>query len=283
MKRGTPRHPKILELSADLRIPHYSAVGLLEMLWHFTAEFALPGDIGKFSDDAIAQALCWDGASIDLVNALVHAGWLDRCECHRLRIHDWHEHSDQTVQRVLSKRNQEFLACYDDPSTVLAPSKMPLPKALSLKPIPKANTNTSTRDLIDGGAAKKEKPPSKKKKSKYPPGYGVPVWTSYSNGYEKRYGTPPIRNNKQNKMCCELRERLGEADSVDVANYYPSVQNSYHVARGHSLACLLADCEKIWTEWKTGKQITNTRANEADRLQSEGDGWLRAIEEVCDE
>jgi hypothetical protein len=86
MKRGTPRHPKILELSALLGIPDYSSCGLLEMLWHFTAEFALPGDIGKYTDEAIAKALCWDGASTKLVEALCVSRWLDRCECHRLRV-----------------------------------------------------------------------------------------------------------------------------------------------------------------------------------------------------
>lgn len=143
MKRGTPRHPKLLHLSELLNLPEYAAAGLLEMMWHFTAEFALDGAIGKHSDGAIAKALCWDRASTELVEALVCSGWLDRCECHRLRVHDWKDHADQTVQRVLAKRNQEFAPCYDDPSTVLAPSKMPLPKANSLKPIPKANTKNT--------------------------------------------------------------------------------------------------------------------------------------------
>jgi hypothetical protein len=136
MKRGTPRHPKVLELASLLDIPKYSAVGLLEMLWHFTAEFALDGDIGKFSDAAIAQALSYDGASTVLVSCLIHTRFLDMCECHRLRVHDWPDHADQTVRRVLAKRNQGFIPCYDDPSTMLAPSKMP--KAYCLKP--KANT-----------------------------------------------------------------------------------------------------------------------------------------------
>lgn len=149
MKRGTPRHPKVAELSALLEIPRYSAVGLLELLWHFTAEFALAGDVGRFSDDAIAQALCWDDASTKLIDALVQSGWLDRCECHRLRVHDWNDHADQTVQRVLSKRNQGFIKCYDDASTKLGPSKMPLPKA---------NTNTNTNTA--GSAPPVEAPPS---------------------------------------------------------------------------------------------------------------------------
>jgi hypothetical protein len=138
MKRGTPRHPKVMSLAAKLGVKRYSAVGLLEMLWHFTAEFALDGDIGKHEDVAIAEALSWDDDSMILVRSLVDAGWLDECGCHRLRVHDWNKHADQTVQRVLAKRKQGFLPCYDDPSTELAPSKMPLP-------LPKANTKERER------------------------------------------------------------------------------------------------------------------------------------------
>lgn len=139
MKRNTPSHPKLFALAEALEIPIYSAVGLLELMWHFAAKFALPGDIGRHPDDAIAKALCWDGASTVLVSALVRTGWLDACPCHRLRIHDWPSHADQTVQRVLTKRNQVFLKCYDDASMVLGScyDETSQPKACSLEP--KAN------------------------------------------------------------------------------------------------------------------------------------------------
>ena len=128
-------------------IPRYAAVGLLEMLWHFTAEFALDGGIGKHDDATICEALHWNDDSTILIDALVDAKWLDRCKCHRLRVHDWPNHADQTVQRVLAKRKQAFAQCYDDPSSEVAPSKMPLPKASCLKP--KANTEGSARAPVD--------------------------------------------------------------------------------------------------------------------------------------
>lgn len=113
------------------------------MLWHFTAEFCHAGDVGKYHNDSIAKHLCWDGDSSVLVSCLIDAGWLDRCECHRLRVHDWPDHADQTVQRVLAKRNQGFIQCYDktrmklgssqhktsQPSPSPSPSPEPLPVA----------------------------------------------------------------------------------------------------------------------------------------------------------
>jgi hypothetical protein len=146
MKRGTPNHPKVDELAARLKLKRWGAVGLLELLWHATAQYAHAGDIGRFTDDAIAKMLCYDDASTKLVSALVATGWVDRCACHRLRIHDWPDHADQTVERVLAKRGQAFIQCYDDASTKLAgsydetsqplPLPLPLPKANSLLPTP---------------------------------------------------------------------------------------------------------------------------------------------------
>ena len=49
MKRGTPDHPKVAKLASMIGLPIPWAlpytVGLLEMLWHFTAKFAPRGDI----------------------------------------------------------------------------------------------------------------------------------------------------------------------------------------------------------------------------------------------
>lgn len=155
MKRGTPDHPKLHDLCSRLNLPRWGAVGLLESLWHFTAGYALAGDIGRHSNASIARALGWDGDADLLVDAFTRSGWIDRCQCHRLRVHDWDDHADQTVTRVLSKRNQGFIACYDDASTklaldkdgastVLAPDEdetsQPLPLPL---PLPEPSSNQS--------------------------------------------------------------------------------------------------------------------------------------------
>ena len=57
MKRGTPDHPKTLELADRLGLERWGAVGLLECLWHFAAHYAKRGDVGRFSDEAIARAM----------------------------------------------------------------------------------------------------------------------------------------------------------------------------------------------------------------------------------
>lgn len=109
MKRGTPKHPKTVDLASRLKIPTYQAVGILECLWHFTAEFAPQGNIGKFTDAAIAGHIHWERPCRDLIDALISSKWVERHSTHRLIVHDWHEHADQTVKRYLEKHGLNFM------------------------------------------------------------------------------------------------------------------------------------------------------------------------------
>jgi hypothetical protein len=109
VKRGTPEHPKTIDLAQRLGVPRYVAVGILESLWHFTSEFAPQGNIGKFTDAAIAGHIHWEKTCKELVTSLIEAKWVDKCAKHRLIVHDWHEHADQTVKRWLDKRSLQFL------------------------------------------------------------------------------------------------------------------------------------------------------------------------------
>ena len=136
MKRGTPDHPKAHALAVELGLDRWGVVGVLESLWHFTAYYAPAGDVGRFSDEAIAKAIGWEGDAKRLIGSLTRTRWLDRCACHRVRVHDWQAHCDQTVKRVLSNRNQQFPACYDDASTVLAPYNDDASRAAEVDSLP---------------------------------------------------------------------------------------------------------------------------------------------------
>lgn len=120
MKRGTPSHRKTKRLARALGVPHYAAVGLLECLFHLAAGQAHDGNVGRFEPAEIAEELGWTGDPKALLDAFVTCGWVDRCRCHGLRVHDWPEHADQTVSRVLLRAKSGFLQCYSDASSVLA-------------------------------------------------------------------------------------------------------------------------------------------------------------------
>lgn len=108
MKRNTPQHPKVDDLIEKLGIPRYAAVGLLEGLWHITAASTPEGDIGRFSNMGIAKRLEWEGDADELINAMCDSQWLDRCEEHRLIIHDWPDHAEDAVHMRLGRSGKTF-------------------------------------------------------------------------------------------------------------------------------------------------------------------------------
>jgi len=105
MKAGTHNHVKTKRLKRLLGIPLYQAVGILETLWLLCTDCCDEGNIGKFTDEEIADYLEWDGSdSFALVQALLNSGWLDRCDVNRYVVHDWLEHCPQYIKDRLRMR-----------------------------------------------------------------------------------------------------------------------------------------------------------------------------------
>lgn len=94
---------------AELKMTRPQAIGTMEMLWHWTADFAPAGDIGKWDDSAIANAVEWKGESEKLVLALVESGFLDWDQNHRLVIHDWSEHAHVWLKGKMAREGLEFV------------------------------------------------------------------------------------------------------------------------------------------------------------------------------
>jgi len=96
-------------LAKLLRVPLAHAVGMMEMLFHWTARYAPRGDIGRWPDATIAQAMRWAGAPHALVDRMATAGWVDRHRTHRLVLHDWKDHADEAVRKQLKRQGQSFV------------------------------------------------------------------------------------------------------------------------------------------------------------------------------
>lgn len=130
MKRGTLRHMKTKRLARELGVPVMVVAGLLEALWHFTAEQAIRGDIGRWRDEEIADEIGWTETAKHfpdappLIATLVACEFLDRNDTYRLLIHDWPSHADQSVQKTLKNRGLTFALASDSPSSATAPEPL---------------------------------------------------------------------------------------------------------------------------------------------------------------
>ena len=112
MKRGTPRHPKTYALAEFLGVPLYSAVGILEMLWHHANQHTPRGDIGSLPDAAISEASGWNKKPSILIEALVKSRWIEIDNDYRFIIHDWPDHCEQSAIKWLEYNHTDFLPIY---------------------------------------------------------------------------------------------------------------------------------------------------------------------------
>lgn len=133
MKRAAFQHTKVRRLMRVLNLPLFSAVGILECLWNLTSREAPQGNIGKLSDDDIADAVGWEKKPSDLIESLVLCGWIERSSCHRLIIHDWQDHADDTTKKSLQRSSLPFLSGNVEKN----PDKTPLPCQSLALPEPK--------------------------------------------------------------------------------------------------------------------------------------------------
>jgi hypothetical protein len=81
VKQGTPNHPKVYALAEALHTRRASAIGFLEALWHFTANYAPDGNLARYPAARIEAACAWGETRRDkpgrLLEALIEQAWLD--------------------------------------------------------------------------------------------------------------------------------------------------------------------------------------------------------------
>ena len=104
------------------------------------------------------------------------------------------------------------------------------------------------------------------------------TWSAYADAYCTRYGIEPTRNAKVNSNVKEFVKRIGHDESPGVARFYVDRVSEAFVIRGyHALGTLLQNAEAYRTQWATGQAMTNTRAQQADKTQSNFDAASEAM------
>jgi len=106
--RNTLTHRKTRRLATRLKIEIPHALGLCEALFDVTARMTPHGDIGKLDNHEIAEEMFYTLDADELVAALVAAGWIDEDPLHRLIVHDWHDHSDDTTDIKVARSGLDY-------------------------------------------------------------------------------------------------------------------------------------------------------------------------------
>ena len=141
--------------------------------------------------------------------------------------------------------------------------------------IPDSLIPSTSVEPLAGDTPKPKKPAAKKE-----PAPTTETWNAYAAAYERRYRVPPVRNAAVNGQLSQLVYRLGAIEAPQVAAWYVNHQNQFYVGGGHSVGLLLRDCEKLRTQWATGRQVTATQALQADKTQTNLSAFSSMIEEA---
>lgn len=112
------------------------------------------------------------------------------------------------------------------------------------------------------------------------PAPSAETWDAYATAYRSRYNADPVRNAMVNGQLAQIVGRLGADEAPQVAAWYVTHQNRFYVGAGHSVGMLLKDCEKLRTEWATGRQSTAMQAIQADKTQTNFNAFSNLIAEA---
>ena len=151
-------------------------------------------------------------------------------------------------------------------------------KTETVKPEPELKPEQET-DI--SGVGLKPRPPNIKKSTKEKePSLIKETWESYSCAYERRHKAKPVRNATVNGQLTQFVKRIGIEESPRVAEFYVYHNNQFYVQKMHSVGLLLADAEKLRTEWITNTRMTTTQARQADQTQAIGNVFTKLIAEA---
>ena len=235
----------------------------------------------------------------EMLQALEKNGFIHRYETGGVKVIQvlaWDKHQNPHV-----KESASSLPCRSENKTSPIQeqfSEQPLPAPAGLIPdslllipdsgllvtdssllIPDCKTNT----LFGTPLAEAIPEPVKLAKIAKPPKEPAPsseAWSAYAAAYFRRYGADPVRNATVNGQLSQFVGRIGAMEAPHVAAWYVQSRNSFYVQSGHSVGILLRDCEKLRTEWATGRQVTQTQAIQGDRTQTNANAFAGLLAEA---
>lgn len=149
----------------------------------------------------------------------------------------------------------------------------------SSQPLTVPHTDQQTKFELEHQVVKEVKPVKRRKKKKSDDDKPhLEIWHAYAWAYEQRYGVKPATSGKNYAHCKRIMGRIPMSDAPHVALHFVQSNHGWYVNKGHSLQCFENDCEKLRTDWLTGRQGTAAEAREVDQREAQGQVYQRVIE-----
>jgi hypothetical protein len=108
-KRNTLENPKTKRLARALGVVPGVALGLLETIWHWTADFRKHGGltVNDFEDALDSGGWLIMFSTRQVLDAMTSTEkecvWLDPLTDGRYYVHDWHDHCEDSINRALAR------------------------------------------------------------------------------------------------------------------------------------------------------------------------------------
>lgn len=99
-------HDKTYKLAEELKIPNYSAVGLMVSLWCWVAINAPTGDITDYPPRAISEATGWSKKPNTFYEVLVDTGLIEKTEDGRTVIRNWENYATLLIDLMDSQKKK---------------------------------------------------------------------------------------------------------------------------------------------------------------------------------
>lgn len=91
------------------------------------------------------------------------------------------------------------------------------------------------------------------------------TWRCYQRAYARRWGVEPLPNARNWTLLGQFIGRVGKDNAPRVAEFFVTHNDRLYVNAKHPLTLLLRDSDKIYAEWRTGRQSSATESNQNDR------------------
>ena len=141
---------------------------------------------------------------------------------------------------------------------------------------PELDTSVQSQTAVKPSARPLQKKPAKAKRPALTK--SAETWKAYSAAYHNRYGVDPTRNQTVNGQMAQFITRVPLAEAPSIAAFYVGHNDNFYIRKSHSVGLLLADSEKLRTEWQNGRKVTGQKARQDEQTSTNFANAERAIE-----